>query len=890
MDMAPNEERLEEGEAFEDAMEEVTGGDVTPSVLIDDGDDIVVEPKGDGAPSESPTASAMEVTAVASSASTTWERRAQPDVQCGFCKESHPARKCVKLSGCQDRVGSDCLRKYLDTLFKGDTSKDAPTCPCCNKGIVWSDVQLSLGLVPFARLTEKLRIALESVWAQPSIVCAARLSQATSAVDSAAATCGRTAKRKSTVLGVGAEFLRIKCPRPSCKNPTCGACGSVYGGDEGAEAEGEGEEDEKEVVLHTAAGSDLHECPAQVILAVHKALQDLKAATHDPAAKRASASKSKAPKTTKTAWSRGTGYGGGQDSLNTEVVEKAQQRQRETDEQVAAIFTVLTREFARFSQHAWVSRPRKGGAFQGALACMALQAVVSRSTLETVIYRLLRNDSLIDIINSRSKVYMALFDLMETMARDNLFVLTLNTSNPYNVTMRGVAVAKSPLDAPVQDAAAASPGKGGKQGGRQGGKGSKRKAEPAEESLEVTVVEELNAEAEEEEKSRTSMMQLMSGLQKQGRILGRTQAGKSTAVDPPGLVPRVDAVTGALSKAIKALPFHLSAKDAITLDEEEDDSGAGAAGGEGAVVSEEEAKKQREAEYVEAMKPIQFRVISMDYYTHAFKSEILSSSSASTKKDRMRRISQEISTLSTSLPLHYDSSIFLRVDESRPDVIRALLIGPEGTPYANGCFIFDIFLPPAYPEVSPKVVLTTTGGGKVRFNPNLYKCGKVCLSLLGTWQGPGWDPKHSTLLQVLLSIQSLIMVEEPIYNEPGYERSRMDTESQVYNTAIRFHTLDSAIIPHLMTPSQEFNAVIRKHISSKKDAILKQMEKCLKDAETPIANKVYVNPWGIVSHSTQLHDTTTPTMAEVTRMAEQLKSLLEQQPAQATKAETITLE
>jgi hypothetical protein len=31
---------------------------------------------------------------------------------------------------------------------------------------------------------------------------------------------------------------------------------------------------------------------------------------------------------------------------------------------------------------------------------------------------------------------------------------------------------------------------------------------------------------------------------------------------------------------------------------------------------------------------------------------------------------------------------------------------------------------------------------------NLYNCGKVCLSLLGTWSGPGWDPAHSTLLQV----------------------------------------------------------------------------------------------------------------------------------------------
>jgi hypothetical protein len=35
----------------------------------------------------------------------------------------------------------------------------------------------------------------------------------------------------------------------------------------------------------------------------------------------------------------------------------------------------------------------------------------------------------------------------------------------------------------------------------------------------------------------------------------------------------------------------------------------------------------------------------------------------------------------------------------------------------------------------------------VRFNPNLYINGKVCLSLLGTWSGPSWNPKTSTLLQ-----------------------------------------------------------------------------------------------------------------------------------------------
>lgn len=48
--------------------------------------------------------------------------------------------------------------------------------------------------------------------------------------------------------------------------------------------------------------------------------------------------------------------------------------------------------------------------------------------------------------------------------------------------------------------------------------------------------------------------------------------------------------------------------------------------------------------------------------------------------------------------------------------------------------------------------------GGLRINPNLYDCGKVCLSLLNTWTGKGnekWIPKQSTMLQVLVSIQAL---------------------------------------------------------------------------------------------------------------------------------------
>lgn len=59
----------------------------------------------------------------------------------------------------------------------------------------------------------------------------------------------------------------------------------------------------------------------------------------------------------------------------------------------------------------------------------------------------------------------------------------------------------------------------------------------------------------------------------------------------------------------------------------------------------------------------------------------------------------------------------------------------------------------------------------LRLNPNLYNCGKVCLSLLNTWSGSGnerWVPGMSTMLQVLVSIQALILNTKPYFNEPGY--------------------------------------------------------------------------------------------------------------------------
>ena len=137
----------------------------------------------------------------------------------------------------------------------------------------------------------------------------------------------------------------------------------------------------------------------------------------------------------------------------------------------------------------------------------------------------------------------------------------------------------------------------------------------------------------------------------------------------------------------------------------------------------------------------------------------------------MKRLVAEFEALKSSLPSDKQCSAWLRFDEDTPQYLRALLTAPlpGPSPYAGGVFAFDIYIPDNYPSEPPKVQLLTTGRGTVRFGPNLYANGKVCLSLLGTWPGPKWIPKQSSLLQVLVSIQSLLLgVEHPFYLEPGH--------------------------------------------------------------------------------------------------------------------------
>ncbi|KAF3653942.1 putative two pore calcium channel protein 1B-like [Capsicum annuum] len=122
--------------------------------------------------------------------------------------------------------------------------------------------------------------------------------------------------------------------------------------------------------------------------------------------------------------------------------------------------------------------------------------------------------------------------------------------------------------------------------------------------------------------------------------------------------------------------------------------------------------------------------------------------------------------------------IYVRVCEAKKDLLRAVIIEPQGTSYHNGLFVFDVLFPQNYLDVATMVYYYS---GSLRLNPNLYNYGKVCLGLLNTWSGKGyekWLPKTSSMLQVLVSIQALILDANPFFDEHGYEISYAGCEGK----------------------------------------------------------------------------------------------------------------
>uniref|UniRef100_A0A914DCR6 UBC core domain-containing protein n=1 Tax=Acrobeloides nanus TaxID=290746 RepID=A0A914DCR6_9BILA len=124
--------------------------------------------------------------------------------------------------------------------------------------------------------------------------------------------------------------------------------------------------------------------------------------------------------------------------------------------------------------------------------------------------------------------------------------------------------------------------------------------------------------------------------------------------------------------------------------------------------------------YAESLRFYQIQSFKMHGRYHRSLAEELNQSDphSAASTPRSNRIAKELASMYHALPLGSSGSIFICLDEERCDVLKALISGPEDTPYANGLFEFDVFFPNSYPNSPPKCQCMTSGN-RIRFNPNL---------------------------------------------------------------------------------------------------------------------------------------------------------------------------
>jgi ubiquitin-conjugating enzyme E2 Z len=167
--------------------------------------------------------------------------------------------------------------------------------------------------------------------------------------------------------------------------------------------------------------------------------------------------------------------------------------------------------------------------------------------------------------------------------------------------------------------------------------------------------------------------------------------------------------------------------------------------------------------------------------------------------------------------------------------IWVAIAGPMDSAYENGMYFYKFVFPLTYPNEPPHGTFMNYQNVSTRMHPNMYTNGKLCLSILGTWSGPSWTSAMSLSL-IIHTIQS-IMDEDPLKNEPGYNKKSPDHTK--YHRIIQYHNYKDFVIktlfatlnkPSIIFPLeiQQFDNHIISYYTKHHESILANLEKLMK--------------------------------------------------------------
>ena len=204
---------------------------------------------------------------------------------------------------------------------------------------------------------------------------------------------------------------------------------------------------------------------------------------------------------------------------------------------------------------------------------------------------------------------------------------------------------------------------------------------------------------------------------------------------------------------------------------------------------------------------------------------------------REKRILMEIKEISEDPPV---GVMYIPSDD---DISTGVLMiqGQDDCPYQGGFFKILITFPEMYPSFPP-IAHFVSPTNFDRMHPNFYPEGKICLSILGTWQGPGWE-SDMTISYLATSMQLLLgkypYAYSPMYGgegeKPFFTSVKAEEEAKSSLNIALFNTLKYVvwISKHLPPEADEMFSLIVEENKDYYRARIKKIVEMSKQKELP---------------------------------------------------------